>query len=160
MWTSVKARRVWLQIHLWLGLCAGALLVLIGLSGSVLVFYREIDAWLNPQHYAAASGARQPLQRLVAAAHRHLPHSGRPTLVQVPAAPGWPAVVDIAEAGASGERHHQVYVDPAAARILGARLWQESFVGIVYSLLLRQYGGMEVVGILGIALLISLATGL
>jgi hypothetical protein len=34
-----SARKIWLNLHLWLGLTAGFVLALIGLTGSVLVFY-------------------------------------------------------------------------------------------------------------------------
>src|SRR4051812_25862922 len=34
-----SARKVWLNVHLWLGLTAGFVLSLTGLSGSFLVFY-------------------------------------------------------------------------------------------------------------------------
>ena len=34
-----SARKIWLNVHLWLGLTAGFGLSLIGLTGSVLVFY-------------------------------------------------------------------------------------------------------------------------
>ncbi len=41
-------RQLWLDIHLYLGLFAGALLVIFGITGSILVFWQEIDEWLNP----------------------------------------------------------------------------------------------------------------
>ena len=44
-----NARRLWLSIHLYLGLSIGALLVLLGLTGSILVFYLDIDQIINPQ---------------------------------------------------------------------------------------------------------------
>lgn len=37
--------------HRWLGLTGGIVMVLIGLTGSFIVFYREIDAALNPALY-------------------------------------------------------------------------------------------------------------
>jgi len=33
-----SARKVWLNVHLWLGLTAGRVLAMIGLTGSLLVF--------------------------------------------------------------------------------------------------------------------------
>src|SRR4249920_2111972 len=47
-------RAFWVQVHLWLGLTLGTVGVLIGLSGSILVYDHEIDAQLNPQRYAAS----------------------------------------------------------------------------------------------------------
>ncbi|HAP42064.1 MAG TPA: PepSY domain-containing protein, partial [Nitrospira sp.] len=41
-------RTWWVQAHLYLGLIVGALLVVFGLTGSILVFFQEIDEWLNP----------------------------------------------------------------------------------------------------------------
>ena len=61
--------RPWLrQLHLWLGLIAGLVIVALGLSGSALVFRAEIErfavrAWLR----ADATPART-LDELVAAA--------------------------------------------------------------------------------------------
>ena len=45
-------RRLWVQVHLWLGLSFGAVGILIGITGSLLVFDRALDAQLNPQRYA------------------------------------------------------------------------------------------------------------
>ena len=47
-------RRRWLSVHLYLGLGLGGLFALLGLSGSVLVFYLEVDGLLNPQISVAA----------------------------------------------------------------------------------------------------------
>lgn len=48
--TRLKARRkLWLDLHLYVGLVAGAMLVVIGLTGSILVFWHEVDEWIDPQ---------------------------------------------------------------------------------------------------------------
>ena len=44
---TAQRRKRWLNAHLYLGFSVGALLVLIGLTGSILVFHLEIDEWLN-----------------------------------------------------------------------------------------------------------------
>src|SRR3954452_10417456 len=47
-------------IHLWTGLIFGTLLVLQGLTGAVLSWRTEIDAWLNPalMHVVPPGGVR------------------------------------------------------------------------------------------------------
>lgn len=42
-------RTLWRNLHRWLGLFIGAWFALVGLSGAILVFEDEVDAWLNPQ---------------------------------------------------------------------------------------------------------------
>ncbi len=44
-----KARKVWRDVHMSFGLIFGLLVVLTGLTGSLLVFYIEINEWLNPE---------------------------------------------------------------------------------------------------------------
>ncbi|RVU05816.1 PepSY domain-containing protein [Novosphingobium umbonatum] len=44
------------QVHLWMGLSLGLLFVLLGLTGSALVFYQSIDRWLHPEIQVASSG--------------------------------------------------------------------------------------------------------
>ena len=39
-------RRVIFKIHVWVGLAAGLLIVLLGISGSALVFRADIERWL------------------------------------------------------------------------------------------------------------------
>lgn len=61
-------KKIW-QLHSWLGLVAGLALVLIGLTGSVLVFHRDITRTLNPEivtRTSAVDAKRLPLSRLIA----------------------------------------------------------------------------------------------
>lgn len=50
----VKARRkLWLDIHLYIGLIAGAMLTIIGLTGAILAFYQEVDEILDPTMFVS-----------------------------------------------------------------------------------------------------------
>ena len=51
-----RIRAFILKLHLWLGLGIGALFVLLGLTGSALVFYEGLDAALHPAIRVAATG--------------------------------------------------------------------------------------------------------
>jgi len=43
----IIGRALWLTVHKYIGLFAGAIFVLIGLTGSILAFGSQIDTWLN-----------------------------------------------------------------------------------------------------------------
>ncbi|WP_226990357.1 PepSY-associated TM helix domain-containing protein [Paraglaciecola mesophila] len=45
----MSLRKYTRRLHLWLGLSLGVLLTIICLSGTMLVFYVEIDTWLHPE---------------------------------------------------------------------------------------------------------------
>jgi uncharacterized iron-regulated membrane protein len=48
---AARLRRLWLNVHLWIGAGLAALLVPISLSGAFLVWHDELDVWVNPQRY-------------------------------------------------------------------------------------------------------------
>ena len=49
-----RIRRLLFQLHMWIGLGLGLLLVLLGLSGSILVYDEDIQAWMLPVPHAVA----------------------------------------------------------------------------------------------------------
>lgn len=181
-------RKRWLAAHRYLGFTAGALLVLIGLTGSILVFHLEIDEWLNPDliRVAPKSGgaaAYRPLDEMVAVALRSMPDGAHLVFGQYPRHDGiafrWnvsvPSVPD-AKSPMDFELHH-VFVDPYRAEVIGSRLVRpaglggavpRTFVGFVfalhYALLLPRFGdppfGDTVVAVIGMVLMVSLFTGL
>ena len=67
-------KKVILQLHLWVGLTAALLLLVLGVTGAMLVFEDQIDHWLNPQlSYVVPSGAPLPLSTLEQAAGKAHP---------------------------------------------------------------------------------------
>jgi uncharacterized iron-regulated membrane protein len=67
-------KRLW-QFHSWLGLIAGLGLIVIGLTGSLLIFHDEIEAALNPGIVSVTPmpAGRLPASELLVSAHRQLP---------------------------------------------------------------------------------------
>lgn len=185
---AAHRRKVWLKAHLYLGFSAGALLVLIGLTGSLLVFHLEIDEWLNPDLIRVAappegSAAYRPIDELTAAAMKAMPPGSRLTYGQYPRHDGvayrWNVLVPPnsgAQTTMEFELHH-VFVDPYRAEVTGSRLVRpaglsgalpRTFIGFVFALhfalLLPRFGdppfGDTVVAILGLVLTVSLCSGL
>ena len=47
----MMARAFWVWIHRWLGLSLAGFVVLVGLTGSLLAFWNELNHWLTPELY-------------------------------------------------------------------------------------------------------------
>lgn len=76
-----RLRKVWLNAHLYIGLFAGAVFVLIGLTGSILAFRQEIDTWLNAgiltvTQPADGKTAYRPLDEILSSAKAAMPAGG------------------------------------------------------------------------------------
>ncbi|PND37326.1 hypothetical protein C1O66_07135 [Paucibacter aquatile] len=90
-----NARKLWVWLHRWVSLAAGLLLVLLGLSGSALVWRAELDAVLNPAWLqarpdcATAETAQEaePIRRVLQRLAEHAP-GRKPALIVAPAQPG------------------------------------------------------------------------
>lgn len=180
-------RARWLAVHRWIGFTAGLTLVLIGLTGSLLVYHLEIDEWLNPSLLLVTpqpGGAAQyrPFDELELAARRALPPGARLSFAQYPRHDGvamrFNAQVPDGSTGgrSSSLAVYHIVVNPYTAQVTGQRLaraggWAgaipKTVVGFVfalhYALLLPRFGdppfGDTVVAIIGMVLLGSLVSG-
>lgn len=164
------ARRLWLLVHRWAGLGAGALLVVAGLSGSFLAFYPQIDRALNPDWTTPqGQGPRATMQQVLDAARPAMPgrflHSVFPPADEHDVHHVWftPAADD-------GSAMWEVLVDPHTAQVLGQRtavpvmeFSRRNLANTVYTLHFQLFmgeTGSTIVGIAGVFLLASGLTGL
>lgn len=160
-WTSLL-RGAFMWLHRWIGLVAGALLVLIGLTGSFNVFYREIDAALNSALYKPLGPERNvtAAEAIEAAARAD---AAPITSIIVPDRT-WPVWVAIHAHGQGIHAHlWTTMIDPSNGAVLGRRNYTDSFAFTIYrlhsTLLLRDWWGKELVGVLALALLGSAFSG-
>jgi len=156
-------RRFWVQVHLWLGLTLSTIGVAIGLSGAALVYDHEFDAWLNPQRYAITGPqAALSIGEYSEAVRQATAGKARPLFIRLPEEPGLPVVAN-ARGRDAGGTFTRVFLDPPTGKVLdtvpggGFIGWLHRFHG---NLTLREHGGREIVGAVGIAMLISSLTGL
>src|SRR5580698_1200605 len=99
----VSVRNILFQIHLWVGLIAGIFFILLGLSGSALVYPDLLQ--LRPQApKAVAQGTALPLEKVIDAARAASPGSDdRTATVILPRQPGDAVTVQFQqERGAAG----------------------------------------------------------
>lgn len=164
-------RSLLVQVHLYLGLLIGALLVVFGLTGSILVFWQEIDDWLNPALLTvevppSGQDAYRPLDELLAAALQEAPPGSRVT--QLYGAPTRERVVAVYVEHPS-KAWARIFVDPYRARVTGVRSYggdewvPSSFMDMVFALhyaLLTGATGVTAAGVAAVLLILSLITGL
>lgn len=172
-------RQLWLDIHLYLGLFAGALLVVFGITGSILVFFQEIDEWLNPQLLTVSlpvsgtsesdqtlQGEYQSLSSILNAAHDVVARDSTVSALYAPRYHEGVFMVSVDQASGASQR---IFVDPYRAQVTGVRSytaddWVPSYlIDFIFKLhfsLLMGLNGMTLVAIVALLLLISLITGL
>lgn len=161
------ARRLWLQIHRWLGLSGGLVLVVVGLSGSFLAFYPEIDGALNPDWVRTQPrGSPLPMQLVLDSARQAMPqrflHSVFPAADAHEVHHVWftPSAED-------QSAMWQVLVDPYTAKVLGSRaavptmeFTRRNIVNTIYTLHFQLFAGDIGATVVGFAGLVLLASGL
>lgn len=148
-------KRLW-QLHAWLGITCGLALLVIGLSGSLLVFHEELEAWFNPHLVSVGpllSGRLAPgelLERVRAATPGH-------------EVTGWlynrhaPELADVAYVIEHGTSQWKlVTVNPYTGGLLGGPMtdhglltgWLLEFHYTFFS----EHAGLWITGVLGIVL--------
>jgi uncharacterized iron-regulated membrane protein len=166
--TFTAIRRTLFVLHMWLGLGLGLLLVLLGLSGSVLVYDDAIADLLAPPPKAVARGPILPLDAIIAAARGQ--SSRGPVQLVLPQAPGEAASVRLGAMSrmgpARGGRRSatEIFVDPVSGKLLGARKsLQPAFLAFAHQLhgnFLMGREGRHFVGWLGVAMVLLGLSGL
>ncbi|MDD0812480.1 PepSY domain-containing protein [Curvibacter sp. RS43] len=156
------------QGHLWLGLSVGALLLVLGLTGSVLVFYQEIDRWLHPEiaqpALGPAPGWDSPVwSQALHTLQRQWPERQGLWRFEVSGEPG-PLAVRYQEAHSG---HHakrvMVWLSADGQQVLRADTWGDYLMTWIYDLhMALQMGdeGRRWVGWAGLASSVLLLSGL
>lgn len=157
-------RRVVRQVHLWMGLTLGALFALLGITGSALVFYPEIDALLHPELRAEAHAA-PGWDRALATVRRTFPDKRGPWRFEVTGTGGAiPArYYNPPERAGRDFAPMLVWLSPDGAQVLRRDYWGDTAMTFIYDLhyrLLMGKTGAVVLGIAGLAMLLLLLTGL
>lgn len=156
-------RRTALELHRYLGLVAGLIIVIVGLTGSLLVFRQEINHFLLQSQFGQIVPQQQQVSILsvidtVKAAYPDpkftLSFFELPTQANVPIR---------VELGSENRLTTEVIVNPYTGKILGDRIPQYAIMDIVYNLhnaLLTGETGTIIVGIAAFFLFVLSITGI
>ena len=163
-----RLRRLWLDVHLWIGVGLLVALIPLSVTGSVLVWHDGVDRVLNSERYAV-SGPEADLPPAAYANAAQAAFGERAVLSQLrmPQEEGDPVVAVGRMKGVSGPggrpRNLNAWIDPPTGQVLTTADVSQGFTMVMHRLhgsLLIPEIGRKVVGWLGWAMFVSCATGL
>jgi uncharacterized iron-regulated membrane protein len=149
-------RNLLLKLHLWTSLAAAVPLLLVGITGAILVYGEEIDAWLDPHLFYVAEGPRRlPAQSLLDRVRAAFPDEH-----VLGCAP--PTSPDRSFSFNTRSRNY-VYVDPYSGGILGVKHLEAGFrrkMFLLHSRLMAGEIGHQIVMISTLISVFLVVTGL
>jgi uncharacterized iron-regulated membrane protein len=159
-----SARKIWLNIHLWLGLTIGFVLALIGLSGSLLVFYKPLMQMELGYRVEGPTPAHFDIDGWIAAAHRTFPEIGQVDAVVGPGeAIGGAKVANLTVPAQDGGTL-TIVVNPSSGQLLSKFRWEDTWTAEILRFHTRLSGrfawSVDAIAWLAVAMLVSLVTGL
>ena len=166
-------RQLFLRLHRWIGLLAGALFVLIGLSGGLLAFREDIDERLHASIMRVeppAQASLKPLDEILAAAVAAMPPDAKLERLTLPRhAHAAASVTFMVDSDDLESDFYEIFVDPYTAQVKGRRLllhgdktFSQPFIAILlafHSALLLGANNAYLVGLLGILICFSVVAG-
>lgn len=156
-------KKIWFQIHWFIGITAGTILIAIGITGAILSFREEILDWINPgiTHVAPRQEPVLTPQQLAERVRAAAPHE-RITSITVWTEAG--AAAKVGFAPPKGVRRGESrYVDPYSGALMPPLAGNEFFEfseRLHRWLLLPVEAGKIVAGILALCLLTLALSGL
>lgn len=163
---SARLRRLWLNLHLWIGVGLLAAFVPIGVSGAAITWDDELGRLLHPHRFAVSrSAAILPASAYLAAADRAFDGRARSMQLAFPERIGDPVQVLGQVVGRDGGPPMMLaaWLDPATAAVQDVGDPRAGVLGTLHKLhknLLIPKIGRKVVGWVGWCLLVSCMTGL
>ena len=164
MFSRPALRSLWFQVHKWLGLTLAVLVIPISLTGSALVWHDWLDERLNPERSVTAQPSLKP--NVYARAARQLAAPGERLLSLTFPEESGPVVATLAQppkAGGGRPVRTSLYLDPEDARLLDRSASNQGVVHVMHVLhgsLMVPGVGRQIVGWIGVAMLLSSLTGL
>lgn len=161
-------RKLWLDIHMWIGVALAVAIIPISLTGAALVWHDPLERMLHPARFAV-SESKAVLAPSVYLETARAAFEGRatPTQVRLPQEAGLPVTVqgrmDAPLMAGNRPRMMTVFLDPATARVTDVEQTSSSLINIMHRLhgsLMIPNIGRKVVGWIGWAMTISCVTGI
>jgi len=148
-------------LHLWLGLCSGLIIFIVALTGSLLVFEKEIDQFINPSLYCVEKIG--PTKKTLDYCTNVLESNYAITkIIRISTFDDpWRTILIV---GKNKDKEAQIFsVDPYSGKVVGTVVQKNRFFSIVLSLhrqLLLGHVGEVITGISCLIFVFMLLSGL
>lgn len=155
------------KLHRYIGLAVGLLLVLIGLTGSLLVFHSEIDDLITSQQFGRVTPVGQSLspEKILEISQAAYP-DWQAFGIEIPEDSHHPYKLNMSAANANSQIYldgrYEIFINPYTGYIMGDRPERYTFYRLILNLHYRLFAekiGITIVGITGLLLLILSITG-
>lgn len=152
----MKRQSLIFQLHRLSGLVVGLILLVIGLTGSAIVFWEPLERELHPELYRPSEQITASFDRVVATARAYYPTTAPKSVIR---RDGNVYVVCFVT---PDHKLLQVFVDPQTFAVRGSRYWEETLFGVLHQLhsqLLLGRAGEQIAGIAAFMLVVLGSTG-
>jgi uncharacterized iron-regulated membrane protein len=161
------ARQRWLTLHLYLALILGFFFAVLGLTGSLSMLGEGLDGLLNPRlSVEPLPGSKPSLDDLMAAVRLEHPDYKGPWTLELPRTPDDPLTAWFEkplETRGQAYAPLMVSVNPYSGQVLASRFWGQTartwLLDLHSHLHLGRFGARWV-GLMGVALILSVLSGL
>ena len=160
----IRLRSLWFQIHKWLGISLAILIIPISLTGAALVWHDWIDRQLYPERYPVAGSADLPPSAYAAGALKLAQPGEQISMLNFPQESG-AVQVTLTRQPAGGGRPSRaiVWLDPKSAQPIergGPRDGALGLLHVIHGTFMLGPIGRQIVGWIGVAMLLSSLTGI
>src|SRR5689334_494197 len=159
--TKIQLRNLWFQVHKWIGLTLAVLIIPISITGAALVWHDPILEWMHPErHHATVPASLAPT--VYADAARASLGEGE-LLSRLDLRKDEPVVATATKPSKGRPQRTLVYLDPATARVIAKENNSQGVFQVMHVLhgsLMLPGVGRQIVGWIGLAMLLSSLTGL
>jgi uncharacterized iron-regulated membrane protein len=156
-------KKILQKIHLYLALTFGIIIVLQGLSGSILVFEKQIDNFLLRQKHDFVEGQRAEIYEIINAGAAGVSQDYVPTLFRISPQKNTAAYIRFNKID-DRKSSFEAFIDPVSLQVIEIGNPQEGVFNFIKkfhtNLLLKGDLGRNIIGSFGIILLILCITGI
>lgn len=162
---KTKTTRNWIfTLHRYLGLALGLILIIVGLTGSLLVFEDEINQWSDDRQFGTVTpiGEVLPAERMVEIFQTTYPN-GKILFIAAPSDDRHLFILQFHPKN-NPDDWHAAFINPYTGTVMGDRSLSESrltdyLIDLHKSLMLSGLEGATIVGIASLLLVILSLTG-
>jgi len=160
----IRLRRVWFQIHKWIGIVLALLIIPLSLSGAALVWHDWIDRQVHPQRYTD-DGTAVLAPSAYAENELRLARPGERISTMTFPSVGESVQVNLTKPAVDGGRPSRatVWLNPKTADLIDRGGPRDGILGVLHVLhgsLMVPGVGRQIVGWIGVAMLLSSLTGI